>query len=133
MRTPIRRAFPLLVLLLATVSACSARTDGPRSTRGSMDRISFEELRDTRASTALEVVQALRPQWLRQRAPTSFSSPSEPVVYLDNVPLGGLATLGTISAASVDHLQRISATAATQRWGTNHAGGVIFVGTRTGR
>jgi len=131
MRSP---STPSLLFLLAVVvlAGCSSTGPAPRAARGSVDRITFEEIHVTTHSTALEVVQALRPQWLRPR-PSSFMGAAEVVVYVDEVPFGPISVLASVSAQSIDFVQRISATDATQRWGTNHAGGVIFVKTRVTR
>jgi hypothetical protein len=132
MRSP--STLPLLLLLAIVVLAgCTSTASSPRAARGSIDRITFEEIRVTTHGTALEVVQSLRPQWLRQRAPSSFSGVADLVVYVDEVRLGPVSALASVSAQSIDYVQRISATDATQRWGTDHAGGVIFVRTRVTR
>jgi hypothetical protein len=133
MRTAQRCAGLLLGLFLIVGSACSSRSDQERRPSASLDRISFEEVRGTSYSSALELVQGLRPQWLRSRAPVSFGAQVEPVVYVDNVRYGGPATLSGIPAQAVESVERMSATAATQRWGTDHSGGVILVRTRVTR
>jgi len=122
--------FLFILLPFFLLGACSTRTEGGATSRRNPDRIDASEIRESNQVNALGVVQVLRPQWLTQRASQSFVVSSEIVVYLDNVRFGDTSSLSTISVDLIDHMERINATNAGQRWGMGHAGGVIYVGTR---
>jgi hypothetical protein len=71
-------------------------------------------------------VQDLRPHWLQGRS-GSLDSRSEVRVYVGEVPLGGIATLRQIPTATIEAIWHFDGPAATQRWGTDHAAGVIQI------
>lgn len=114
-----------LLLLLAMV-ACGT-TSASRSS--SSDVLTRAEIQASRAPNVLELLQQLRPQFLRSRGALSIQDPTagQPVVYLNNVHYGDIDSLRTISSGDVDEIRFISAADATTRWGTGHAGGVIQV------
>ena len=127
-----RRIRATLVLLLSlSFGGCSAAAGGAAG-GGSPDLITREQIEQQSFSTALEVVQRLRPQWLRVRAAPSFGGPAPIMVYMDNVHYGTADELRSISAQNIERLEWVDATTATQRWGTGNAGGAIAIVTRRG-
>ena len=52
------------------------------------------------------------------------------MVYVDNVPLGTVEVLKSLSTSDVAEVRKMSAAEATTRWGTGHPGGVVYVTTR---
>lgn len=136
----------LVLMAIVALSACSsgggggtsAQSAGAASTvrRGGQYLITAEEIEASGAGmqTALDIVQRLRPSMARSRAST-FQSGNQanqvPVmVYTDDVPLGTVENLRSIPASQVKEIRYITATDATQRWGTNHSSGVIQVITK---
>jgi hypothetical protein len=123
------------VLVTAVSLALLACASGPSSGGTSRNRnvITQEEIEAQPTSTAYELVQRLRPTWLRNRGPSSIrsGSPSLPVVYIDEVWSGGLEALSRVSTQIVREIQFINGRDATTKWGLDHGGGVIMV--RTGR
>jgi len=123
----------LVVLITITIACACAGT--PRGTGGSnRNLITRTEITESRATTAYEVVQQLRPDFLRGRVSgsgTGNRAMDMPVVYLDGTRLGDLEQLRSISASIVLSIQLISSGDATTRWGTGHPAGVIEVKTRT--
>ena len=117
-----------------TLAGCATgEAIGTRS-RGS-NVITAEEARETSAYDAYQVVQLLRPMWLRPRAAPSLTNPgaSYARIYVDNVPLaGGIGDLRNVAAGDIFEIRYISPADATTRFGTGHAGGVIMVITRRG-
>jgi hypothetical protein len=113
----------LLVLMLAACGTTSA------ARMGSSDVLTRSEIETARASNALELLQQLRPQFLRSRGALSIRDPAagNPVVYMNNVHYGDIESLRTIGIEEIDEIHYISAADATTRWGTGHAGGVIQV------
>lgn len=118
------------LLLAAFVGATScASGGGGSSTGGSMDEITFEQVQDANVANAMQVVQRLRPRWLRPvRGNASFRGPiPEAVVFLDGVRFGGLSSLADINAAIVQRMEYLTATEATTLYGTGYMGGAIRV------
>jgi hypothetical protein len=108
------------------------------SSRQFMDR---EEILNSGATDAYQLVRSLRKEWLIPRGVNSFRETArgivgedvtivEPgadhvLVYLDNALLGGTQTLSDIGLDPIGRIEFISASEATYRWGTGHAHGVI--------
>ncbi len=138
-RFGLRRApFALLVtagLLLAS-TGCATGERSPSSGGASSTVLTFEMIDGLSGSysTAYDVVNRLRPQWLRSRGSSSFldSRPSLPVVYLDGVRHGQIQRLRDIEANALEEIRYLGASAATNRFGTGHPGGAILVVTRRG-
>jgi len=126
-------ALALLVaaLFLAPLSGCSSTGDSSHS-GGASDHIEFEEIQAIEVSDAYQIVQRLRPRWLRSRGVMSINNPTptSPVVYIDQVRHGHVNTLRQIEAGSVLELRYLSAGDATTRFGTGHPGGAILVSIR---
>lgn len=123
------------LLLLATVSvalACAA--SGTSNRTGSRNLLTSEEIREVEAGspTLAQVIQRLRPWWMRSRARTISGDEVVPIVYLDGTRFGELDTLSSIQAQDVGEVRFMSASDATTRYGTGHAGGVISVRSRRG-
>jgi hypothetical protein len=124
------RAATLLLACTLLLGACgSSGTQG----RGSRDVLTAEEISRASGMTAYDVVQQLRPQFLRIRTGRSVqgSGQIEPVIYVDNIRSGGLAALRDIRAESVEEIRYIGASDATTRFGTGHMAGAILVRLRT--
>ena len=124
-----RLALLVLLALPAATVACASRSSSAGHTRDRPDLITKSQF-DPRYTNALEVVQALRANWLQTRGSDSFRTPSQVVVYMDNLPMGGIAALRQIRLDVVEYIRHYDAGAATSRWGTGHGAGVIYVSTR---
>jgi len=125
-RLVIRPASFALVLCAACLhqSPVSAKTDPSVITR--------EQIAVNHFVTAYEVVEGMHQNWFQTRGPDSFASPTQVIVYLDGVRLGGIAALRNIPAGDVAYIRHYSGIDATARWGLDHGAGVIFVATRLG-
>jgi hypothetical protein len=124
-----------LVIMLAESACASSGT--PATPRRSPDLITTAEINSTAASSAYDLVQHLRPNWLRQGNPGSMSGGSISrqvlVVYLDGNRLGGLETLRTLSATGIRSMQFLSATKAAvvlRDPGSEALAGAIMISTR---
>jgi len=114
---------------LTLASACAhPAVDGPRPTDRTI--VTREELVHTQYANLYDAVAALRRNWLQPRGADSFSNPSQVRVYLDNVLLGSTESLRNLPANSVMYMKWFDGVAATTRWGTDHASGVIFLSSR---
>jgi outer membrane cobalamin receptor len=112
-----------------TASTASAKKSGP-------NLITYADIQKQDFRNAQEVVQRLRPQWLRGRGSVSLNDRNGestlPLVYIDGVKYGTLETLNQIPVTQINELQYINASDATTRWGTGLPGGVILVTSKGG-
>lgn len=124
----------IVLLMLGVGSACGVPpTQSAPGLRRNSNLITMEEVQRSSAADALQLVQTLRPAWLRIRGLQSFTDDGLVVVYLDQVRLGGPASLRSIPVVAVETVQFLDAAAATQRWGTGHTHGAILIISPTGR
>ena len=126
-----RASGALLVLVLIVVgSACAANraAGGPRS---QADPITVEEIeRRGPFSTLYDLVQILRPRWLRSQGPDSLIGQQGQVqVHMDGNWLGSVETLRDISAHGVTSIHWLGPVDASARYGLNHSHGAIVVST----
>lgn len=121
----------VVALLTFAVLGCASSSAGTGVQR-STNRIVAEELTGLQFRTAYELIRALRPHWLQTRGASSLSrsEASEPVVYLDGTEMGRLSVLREVLASDVIEAEHLSASEATTRYGSDHAGGAILITTR---
>jgi hypothetical protein len=123
-----RHAISLLLLVL--LAACT--TGAPRATRN-RSLITADEISALHVATAYEVVEMLRPQFLRTRGAASINDPTPipAVVYVDGFRHGDTPeALKTIDRVAVREIEYLDSREATTRFGTGHRGGAILVRTR---
>jgi hypothetical protein len=124
----------LVVAFIAcfTFGACTQQRAGlPRQ---DLDTLTREQITENRFVNAYDAVQAMRSNWLQTRGTDSFQTPSEVLVYLDNVKMGGVLELRAIPTTTIAFIRHFDGVEATNRWGVGHAAGVIQVSTfREGR
>jgi hypothetical protein len=126
----------IAVALLAVSCASSgtpARSDsGVRQASRNRTVLSLEEINGSSARDAYHAVQLLRPDWLRSRGAVSTrdTRPATVTVYVDGQRYGGASTLEQFRIGAFKEMRYYSGSEATSRWGTGHAGGVIYLTTR---
>ncbi|MEP6618393.1 MAG: TonB-dependent receptor plug domain-containing protein [bacterium] len=132
----------LMVAVLAMPAplvAQGATVETPRINRNVLTQADLKELH---AENVYEAIEAVRSVWLRDRGPTSFTakatradslSGGTPIVYMDDVKLGGVDELKRISIRDVVSVSHLSGPEATARYGVGHAAGVILVQTSSSR
>lgn len=130
-------AFAVLAVSCAS-SGTPTRTDATAEVRQkSRNRavITLAEIDSSSATDAYQLIQLIRPEWLRTRGSSSMRDPNPvpPVAYVDGQHYGGLTALQSFRIGSFKELRYYSATEATNRWGTGHTGGVIYLTTRSGK
>jgi hypothetical protein len=100
-----------------------------------------EQIVKSNATNAYDVIATLRPQMFtahgapttRGQQPSTAGRQALPVaVYVDNVKVASVAELKGLPKMDVREIRYLSPRAATDRWGQNHAGGVIAVTTFQG-
>lgn len=94
------------------------------------DVITADEILATHLPTAFEVIERLRPQFLRTRGPTSALRDTRIIVFQDNLNLGGVEMLRQIRAADVREIRFLNSSDATTRFGSGFPAGVISVTSR---
>ncbi len=130
-----------LTCILVAASACSS--SGVRGPAGGGDGaivlhqpnlITTEELRQVPLLTALEVVQRLRPRWLRERIgdPATARGTLAVVVYVDGLLRGGILHLDVLRAADIEEMEFLTAFEATQRLGVEQVSNAILVTSKRG-
>lgn len=120
------------VLVALALTAC-ASTGEPGAPRASRNVLTQEEIARVNASTAFDAIRQLRPEFLRTRGGGSIQNPGQEyaVVYINGVRAGDLNALNSVRASDVQEVRYMSASEATTRYGTGHAGGVIEIRTRS--
>lgn len=117
-------------LWLAALCACAPTTSGSPGSSTSRTIIDRAEIEASNLTDAFTLVQARRPQWLELRGPGSLSSRVARLIYVDDSMLGELDALRQINVTLVRSIRYWDGPSATQKWGSNHGGGVIQIVTR---
>ena len=122
----------ILISLTTVIVACT-----PPSVRSSEDAksqlITEDEVEASRAPTAYEVIQRLRPGFLTYRGETSFDKSKShpyPTVYVDGQEYGPIGTLRNIPASEISTIRLYRSWEATTKFGAGNMGGVIAITTR---
>ncbi len=118
------------VLLAMGLLACSTTGGGDaKKRRNSRDRVLAEEITSSAATNAYELIKILRPNWLRGRGVRSvkYSMAASPIVYVDDIRIGEIDNLESISAEHIVEIRYLGASDASIRLGRNHAGGAILI------
>jgi hypothetical protein len=123
----IRSSKGLLIFAMALAlgtAGCAAGAGGgtSRPAGATSTRIVRAELEPLGQLSALRAVERLRPNWLRSR-----SGIDTPVLYVDGSRRGNTSDLANLMASEIQQIEYMSASDATNRFGTGHAGGAILV------
>ena len=115
----------------ALLLGCAA-TEGTKGEKQSRYIITAEEIAQSSASTAWEVVQFLRPDLLNRDQRRSIDMNQDGAtaiakVYMDNVRMGTKEDLKTIPASQIARIQYLNNREATNRFGSDHAGGAFLI------
>ena len=131
----------LLVLLGAAVACASSGTtaqpgdpqtsavSSPSRPRRDPNVIGAEELASRPTLTALQVIEQLRPQFLRVRGISSMGNATTDAiwVYVDGTRMGTVDVLGNIGVHEIREIRYLNPSEATNRWGTGHVHGAIAI------
>ena len=127
--SPLPRLLTRLALAV-TVSGC-AHGSAPGAQRAKADLITRAEMEQNEYASLYEVVQALRGRWLQGRGPTTIlGRQNEVQVMVDDMRMGGVSSLRSMTRDNVVTIAFVDPVAAAQRWGGSHAQGTIVVTTR---
>ena len=129
----------LLGVAVSLVSGCaSSRATTPAT---DLDIITQDQIARSKATNAYDLIATIRPQMFtahgavttRGEQPSTQGRQALPVlVYIDNVKAGPVTELKSLGTLDVREIRYLSPRVATDRWGLNHAGGVIYVTTLQG-
>ena len=126
----------ILLALGVTLSGCGT-SQSSRSDARDPDVITRDEIQNYLNYTALEIIQQVRRNWLRDRGGSinvfgdeDIQNPRGIRVYFDGVEQrDGVAALELLSATEISQLEKLDAGEATQRFGLGHTAGAILVTT----
>ncbi len=123
------KRFHAVVAAVLVLGACSSARPGtpPPANPNLLTR---NEIARAGTSNAYDLIQKLRPLWLRKRGEGSFFQQSDIVIYLDGTRMGGPDSLKEINSTDIDSLRFLDARQATVRFGSGHVHGAILVKTR---
>jgi hypothetical protein len=132
------RLFPILITSLALAGCATAGSSSQSLPKQDPNVITTEEIADSPNTNAYELIQRLRPAFLRTRgavrgAPSNGVNSIQPVdvvVYLNDTRLGTSDQLRQIATSDIREIRYYSASDATTKWGTGNIAGAIQVVTR---
>jgi len=121
----------LYLFALASAIACASGGAGT-SAAPRVDRnvITEQEIQSVPSSSLYDLIEKLRPHFLRSRGATSISTAGVSecaVVYVDGRSYGDIGSLRSIVANQVSEVHYYDATSAAQRFGMINGSGVIEV------
>ena len=123
-------------IVLAALACASSQGGQPGVVAAGQERVSAnvlttEEIASGQWQNAYELIQSLRPRWLRAHGAESIHGETPDIqVYYDANHLGGLATLRGITVQGIASIHFIDPVTAAARWGGDHANGAIVISTR---
>ena len=117
------------ILCVTFAMGCTSTKGTSKKSRSSRGHISAEQIQSSSATDAYDLIQKLRPHWLRGRGSKSFrdEDAGHPVVYVDGNRHGDLDSLPAFSVEDIKEINFFSSSEATFRFGTGHTGGVIMI------
>jgi hypothetical protein len=117
----------VLTIILAACASSGSRAAGAASSPRNV--ITTQQIEAVGRSSAYEVVQQLRPEWLRGRGATSLTNTEAgmPVVFLNTARHGNLDVLRSMPLPEIREIRYLTGPEATQLFGTGVSGGVIQV------
>src|SRR5439155_13777521 len=92
--------------------------------------ISADEIASVHQGDLYGAIQQLRPMFLQTRGSTSLgigTAPEVIQVYVDGIRMGDPNSLHQLQPSDVKEVRRLSASEATQKYGTGHSLGAILV------
>lgn len=115
-----------LVVCATLLTGCATTESGSGS--GDLSVVTAEEIEAAGSySTAYEVVQRLRPQWLRTRGRSNTGFEVSIKLYVDGSRFGASEDLTQINATNIERMEYLRPSQASDRYGMNHDQGAILV------
>jgi hypothetical protein len=118
----------LAVAVILLLAACAAGTPGtPGTPRPNQNLITRAEIDEAGPSSAYDLIQKLRPMWLRERGATSFTDETDLAVYVDGSRVGGRSELRNFYTYNIETVEFLDARRATNRFGPGHVNGAVLI------
>lgn len=120
----------LLLAALLTPIACAARPDADTGERANL--ISQAELeKHGRYSNLYDVIEVLRPHWLRPQGggDTFMGAEGKVQVHMDGARLGDVSVLRSLAPVGVTSIAWLRPLDASSRYGFDHSHGAIIIST----
>jgi hypothetical protein len=123
----------LSVITIASVLgvlACSSSGElSSKHARSNRDIISAEEIQESGANNAYDLIRGLRPHWLQGRGRKSIlhNEVSYPLVYVNGNEHGPIDSLWRISVENITKIQYLNPGDAANQLGMNHPSGAILI------
>ena len=126
-----RRSPILLLALLIAAGACMGRAGPENTPRSQSAAITLAEIEQRGPFTSLyQMVQILRPRWLRSQGPDSFLGAQGQVqVHFDGNWIGSVQNMRGLAAHGVTSLHWLDPVEAAARYGLDHGHGAIVIST----
>jgi hypothetical protein len=119
------------VVLLAVVFANVAEAQKQKKPRRDPRMITAEEIEERTETNALDLIRALRSNWLNGRGATSILLQERGIsVYVDGAKRGSVEELRFITKESIAQMRSLTATDAQARYGMDNVSGAIEVTTK---
>lgn len=117
------------LLMVLVLGGCAS--SGSTEREADRNLITQEEIAELGVNTAYEVVERLRPRWLRVRTSRSHNRPTHIVVLVDNMQLEGIRSLWDVDASNIFSIRWLDSAQAGQLpgLGSRHVEGAILVET----
>ena len=120
----------LYLLALAGAIGCASGAAGTPRAPTDRNVINQAELESVASTNLYELVEKVRPNFLRSRGQSSLNSSATleyPAVYVDGRPYGDIASLRSLVTSQVSQVRYYDAPSAAARFGAINAPGVIDV------
>ena len=120
------------ILCALGLVACATTGEQYTRTQYTANYISLDEIKSSAAINAYDLINNLRPHWLRGRGPKSLNryiETSLPSIYLDGIHFGNIQSLASISVESIVVIQLLGASEATIKLGGYNPSGAILITT----
>jgi hypothetical protein len=120
------------VLVAATTMACAAAGAPSSGIERNSNLITEQEVAETHATNAYEVITKARPTYLRSRGRSTINARTSEFasVYLDGQVYGDIGTLKNIPAQQIREIRYYSASDAVTKFGMQTGSGVIEIKTK---
>jgi hypothetical protein len=125
-----RRLLTLAALLISSACGLGNSAGMAGRPRSLPNLITFEEIQQRgQFSSLYELVQELRPRWLRPQGPDSFGASGKVQVHMDGNRIGSVEVMRNLSAHGVTSIAWLGPIDAAARFGLDHGHGAIIVST----
>jgi len=121
------------VFALTSLIACASTGGGSAAPRIDRNIITETEIQSVPSSSLYDLIEKLRPNFLRSRGATSINAAGASeyaAVYVDGRSYGDLGSLRSLVSSQVQEVHYYDANSAAQRFGMINGSGVIEVTTR---